>query len=182
MVLIMDINKQMYIWVDTIFRENVDGSGIVVDGNAYGDELGFGMDKRDYTGQFIQISQEGKTNDYGKIDMIHFSRFGLKWNVDSKIPFSKIPFLMTSNLEVNHIFSGEIYLKPSTNAQSVFEKFSNRNFPIVSKKCIGNLNIKESKFYIDVFSDSKIDKSDILNEAFCFAGYDDIIGILKFIG
>lgn len=61
MVWIMDIDKQMYIWVDTIFRENKDDSGIVVDGNSYDGELGLGIDKRNYAGQFIQVSQDGKT-------------------------------------------------------------------------------------------------------------------------
>ena len=56
-VLDMDINKEMCIWVDTIF-ERREKNNTVVDGLSFDDELGFGMEKRRYEGEFLQISKK----------------------------------------------------------------------------------------------------------------------------
>ena len=63
MVLNMDINKEMYIWVDTVFRKTKKG-GIVFDGNSFDDEMGFGLEKRCYEGEFIQLSKCGSVKNF----------------------------------------------------------------------------------------------------------------------
>ena len=65
MVLNMDINKEMYIWVDTVFQKTKK-EGIVFDGNSFDDEMGFGLEKRCYEGEFIQLSKDGTVKNFGK--------------------------------------------------------------------------------------------------------------------
>lgn len=58
-------NKEMYIWADTIFQKDIK-EGIVIDGNSFDDDLGFGMGKRSYEGEFIQISKGGTVINFGE--------------------------------------------------------------------------------------------------------------------
>lgn len=174
----MDINKGMYIWVDTISRNDWNGSGTVVDGDSYDEELGFGTDKRGYKGDFLQIFEKETVVNKGDIGMIHISRVGLKWIVNSEKEINKVPFLMTDNLNMKHLFSGSIMLDPSASAQKAFERYPNQNLSIWSQRCIANISINDDLYSIDVFSDQNIGIPDIVNEDFCFAGYDDIIGTL----
>lgn len=178
MVLNMDINKEMYIWVESIFQENK--YGIVVDGNSFDDELGFGLEKRKYDGEFIQISKKGTIMDNGKIDMIHYSHFGLKWVVNNNSPFLEPPFLLTNNLSINLIYSGTALLTPSCEAKNSFEKYPNNSFAIVSKQCVGNLRVEKEYFYFDIFSDKCQEVMDIDKEIFSFAGYTNSIGKIDF--
>lgn len=179
MVLNMDINKEMYIWVETIFQKNK--YGIVVDGNSFDDELGFGLDKRRYEGKFIQVSKNGRIMDNGKIDMIHYSNLGLKWVVNNTVPLLDVPFLLTNNSTINHIYSGKAQFTPSCEAEESFIKYPNSSFAIVSKQCVGNLCVNEKSFYFDIFSDKNDLKAvDLKMETFSFAGYSNSIGKIDF--
>lgn len=178
MVLNMDINKEMYIWVESIFQKNK--YGIVVDGNSFDDELGFGLEKRKYEGKFIQISKNGRIMDNGKIDMIHYSHFGLKWIVNNTTPFLDTPFLLTDNLSIDLVYSGAALLTPSCEAKKSFEKYPNNSFAIVSKQCVGNLRVEKESFYFDIFSDKSQKVMDIEKEIFSFAGYTSSIGRIDF--
>lgn len=175
----MDINKEMYIWVDTIFQKNK--YGIVVDGNSFDEELGFGLEKRMFEGEFIQISKSGRIMDNGRIEMIHYSHFGLKWIINNASPFLDIPFLLTNNLSINHIYSGLAQFTPSREAEISFNKYQNNSFAIVSKQCIGNLCVNKKSFYFDIFSDkSNLKAMNFKEETFSFAGYSNSIGKIDF--
>ncbi len=176
MVLNMDINKEMYIWVDTVFRKTKKGS-IVFDGNSFDDEMGFGLEKRCYEGEFIQLSKCGSVKNFGKISLIHYSRFGLKWIVNTDNFTMKLPFLLTGNLAVNHVYSGEIQIILTDNAKKKIEKYSDTDFAVISENCIANLSIHESSVFMDIFTDKiNFKYTDLSKEHFCFEGYDDCIG------
>ena len=176
MVLNMDINKEMYIWVDTVFQKTKK-EGIVFDGNSFDNEMGFGFEKRCYEGEFIQLSQNGSVRNFGKVSMIHYSRFGLKWIVNTDNFTMKLPFLLTSNLAVNHVYSGEIQMILTNNAKKKTEKYSDTDFAVISENCIANLSIHESSVFMDIFTDKINFKfADLSKEHFCFEGYDDCIG------
>lgn len=174
----MDISREMYIWVDSVFQRREEG-GSVFDGYSFDDELGFGLEKREYEGEFLQISKDRKMKTGGKISMIHYSRSGLKW-VAYNVSFLNLPLLITSNLSVNHIYSGEIQLIPSHETEMALKKYPNNNFAVISESCIGNLIFYEKSIWIDVFSDKEfIRNTDFLTERFCFAGYDKCIGQME---
>lgn len=176
MVLNMDINKEMYIWVDTIFQKDIK-KGIVIDGNSFDDELGFGMEKRNYEGEFIQLSKDGTVKNFGEISMIHYSRFGLKWIVNANDFAMKLPFLLTNNLTMNHIYSGKICITLTHEAKRKLEKHSDANFAVISENCIANLSTHGEFIFMDIFTDRKNLKfTDLSKEHFCFEGYDDCIG------
>lgn len=175
MVLNMDINKHMYIWINSIFKETKEA--IIVDGNEYDNEFGFGLNNRTYLGDYLEISKNFSIKKHGEIDIIHYSHGGFKWYIENTQSELIIPFLLTSDIDLCHIFSGEIQLEINKEVINIFSKFPNSNFPIISDKCIGNLNIKEGKyFYIDVFSNLDINNLDILKEKFCFPEFTNSIG------
>lgn len=179
----MDINNHMYLWIDTIVKENQDGNGIIMDGDAYDDELGFGADKRRYEGKFVQVSKEGRIEGNGRIDMVHYLHKGLMWNASNISLALKPPFVITDNLRLRHVFSGYILLTPSINAEEVFARYLGHNLAILSEHCIGSIHVNQKDTYLHVFSDNNYLKClDILQEDFCFAGYTDNIGRMEFIG
>lgn len=176
MALNMEINKEMYIWADTIFQKDIK-EGIVIDGNSFDNDLGFGMGKRSYEGEFIQIFKGGTVINFGEINMIHYSRFGLKWIVNSNGFTMKLPFLLTSNLAMNHIYSGKICITLTHKAKTKLEKHSDVNFAVISENCIANLYTHDKLVFMDIFTDRRnLRLTDLSEEHFCFEGYDDCIG------
>lgn len=176
MALNMDINKEMYIWVDAVFHKN-EKESIVFDGNSFDDEMGFGMGKRCYEGEFIQLSKDGSVKKIGEISMIHYSRFGLKWIVNTDNFMMKLPFLLTSNLAMNHVYSGEIHIILTDRAKKKLDQYSDTNISVISENCIANLSIHERSVFMDIFTDKINFKfADLPKEHFCFEGYHDCIG------
>ena len=176
MSLNMDINKEVYIWVDTIFSQ-IEKDSIVFDGNSFDDEMGFGMEKRCYEGEFIQLSKDGSAKESGKISMIHYSQSGLKWIVDVDDFTMKLPFLLTNNLAMDHVYSGEIHIALTHKAKTKLEKYPNTNFSVISENCIANLSCYEESVFMDIFTDKiNLKFTDLPKEHFCFEGYDDCIG------
>lgn len=51
----MNVETEMYIWIDAIFKEGK--IGIVVDGYSFDEEFGLEEDKRHYKGDFSVISR-----------------------------------------------------------------------------------------------------------------------------
>ena len=105
----MNVDQEMYIWIDTIFEKNK--NGIVVDGYSFDDDFGLEEDKWHYRGDFSIISRTNHKKIYnGTVDVIHYSRYGLKWIVNYDVDCFILPFLITSNKNMNLIYSGEIHI------------------------------------------------------------------------
>ena len=110
--------------------------------------------------------------------MIHYSRYGLKWIVNYDVDCFILPFLITSNKNMNLIYSGEIHIL----ATEEFKRYKKKAkctdgmFQIISENCLVNLRIEDGFYYIDLFSDvSNMNISNIYTESFRFAGYDEPI-------
>lgn len=147
----MDIKGQVYIWVTDVklFEE-----GYILDGRAFDDEFGFGgEDIRRYSGNVLIVSNNGSINLSSEIGLIHISRKGTLWTLDSK-RLSATPFLLTSNTSIKHKYSGYVELQPSNNAKVIFDKFEKGIYPIVSNNFIGVITYENGAIWLDAFSDT----------------------------
>lgn len=154
-------------------------NGIVVDGYSFDDDFGLEEDKWHYRGDFSIISRTNHKKIYnGTVDVIHYSRYGLKWIVNYDVDCFILPFLITSNKNMNLIYSGEIHIL----ATEEFKRYKKKAkctdgmFQIISENCLANLRIEGGFYYIDLFSNvSNMNISNIYTENFRFAGYDEPI-------
>lgn len=174
----MNVETEMYIWIDTIFKE--DKIGIVVDGYSFDEEFGLEEDKWHYKGDFSVISRTNDKKLYnGAIGVIHYSRYGCKWVVNCEEKCLIPPFLITSNIKMNLIYTGKIHILPTEELKKAETKYTEGTFQIISENCLANLRITDGSYYIDLFSDvTDMNISDIYTENFCFVGYDKPIGKL----
>ena len=105
----MNVDKEMYIWADIIFEKNK--HGIVVDGYSFDDDFGLEEDKWHYKGDLSIISRTNDKKIYnGAVDVIHYSYHGFKWVVNCNTNCFIPPFLITSNKNMNLVYSGKIHI------------------------------------------------------------------------
>lgn len=105
----MNVDKEMYIWADIIFEKNK--HGIVVDGYSFDDDFGLEEDKWHYKGDLSIISRTNDKKIYnGAVDVIHYSHHGFKWVVNCNTNCFIPPFLITSNKNMNLVYSGKIHI------------------------------------------------------------------------
>jgi hypothetical protein len=171
----MDIKNNVYIWVTKVTKDNENDS--ILDGRAFDDNLGLGEEKRCYHGNINLVSNKVRKKINCDISPIHFSREGIKWLTKGIDNILETPFLLTSNLKIEHKYSGKVYLKPTKEAEEIFKRDGKGIYPVKSINYLGILENNYGSFKVDLFMKNCSDALE--SEQIVFTEWDIEAGILK---
>jgi hypothetical protein len=170
----MDIRKHVYIWINKILDFTTYKDCIIVDGGMFDGERGFGDEEwRSYEGELSYISKNFKITVMGGVHHCHTQRSGIKWSIDKQDNFPNVPFLLTNNNNLKHIYDGEVSITQTEFIEDVFEHNKGYDFTLISENMIGVIKKINNNFYLELFAEIDFDSDTILNEKFVFVEWED---------
>ncbi|MXO99848.1 hypothetical protein GRI97_12715 [Altererythrobacter xixiisoli] len=139
-------DHHLNIWVNNV--QQFQDKKFIVSGFQFNGEFGFGVEgKKCDEGEFFLISSFGKERVFAGISYVHTRDQHMTWSLSGpQIPQS--PFLITSCQDIEYFECGFVEFFPSGEAEKIFSRDGERNYPILSKSFIGILRFGYDGFFM----------------------------------